>query len=792
MSELCGTITWRETLLHAFLLLAMCAALFPHTFLKGEMTLPGGLLYEAPPWSAYPPEDLRETKNWLSREAMVQFDLWYPLAMDSVRSGEWPLWNHLQMAGLPLLANYQTAPFYPLIMAHLVTDRYIANTFMMLFRLWLCGLLAYVCARTLGLERPGARFFSIAFMASGYVITWYYWPEPAVMAWLPVLFLGCELTLRHQFWRGGCAIALGAVLVLFAGHPESAFTMGLGCGMYFLVRLAVGEGQKRRILTCLGTAAIAWAIALLITSPQWVPFVEYLGQRHSQFASHHDRGDPHAIPLDALMCYWVPRFFGTTADGNYWHRTYSCFVTMFYPGLGVWATASLLAGARLTRRQRAMAFSLTVAALVSVLLAFNIPALSGLHTLPLFKVMFRCWHIAFAVFALPFLGAMGFEQWRKGHLRKWALLAPGTLAFVAGLAAFALYTFHHRVLAMKGIDGYTRNQLLLAFLFGGVSLAILLLHRIWRRPQLLAWALIVALGCDLVVAARDFLPTAPHRWFAREMALPNYLASLGKVRMNMLSTRLPSGYLQVFDVEQWWGYDPMLPKRFTEFASATDKVFFDTMEPATACQYYLHRADMMPLFPLEEPGRYTLLTELDGVAVYANNAALPRARLVPATQVLPSAEAVLERMREGNFDPGTLALLQEPAPGNLPPPAPVAKVGECEVLERTATRVRVRVNATHDAVMVLADAFYPGWKAYIDGTRTDIFPAYHLFRGIVVPAGDYEVVFLYRPASFHVPLILSAATLVAALAGTILERYRRRQGQKSLDYREKHYAGKPV
>ena len=296
------SMTWRETLFHGLLLLAVLAALFPRTFLQGEMTMPGALLYEVPPWNAYPPEDLREIKNRLPLESMVQWNLWYPLAMDSVRNGEWPLWNPLQMTGIPLLANYQTAPFYPLILANLVTDRYIANTFIMLTRLWLCGLTAYICARKLGLAPPGARFFSIGFMANGYVITWYYWPEPAVMAWLPILFLGSEFTLRHHFWRGGCAMVLGAVLVLFAGHPESAFTMSMGCGIYFLLRLVMGgEGTRRRVTACLATAALAWALALIITSPQWMPFLEYLGQLRTFFGRSHHAGDPYGLPLDGLV-----------------------------------------------------------------------------------------------------------------------------------------------------------------------------------------------------------------------------------------------------------------------------------------------------------------------------------------------------------------------------------------------------------------------------------------------------------------------------------------------------------
>ena len=56
-------MTWQELLAHALLLLVMVACLFPATFLRGERTIPGALLYEHAPWKYYRPADLTPAKN---------------------------------------------------------------------------------------------------------------------------------------------------------------------------------------------------------------------------------------------------------------------------------------------------------------------------------------------------------------------------------------------------------------------------------------------------------------------------------------------------------------------------------------------------------------------------------------------------------------------------------------------------------------------------------------------------------------------------------------------------------
>src|SRR5579859_2481553 len=53
-------------------------------------------------------------KNILITDPVRQQYPWRWLAVSFEKSGEFPLWNPYNFAGTPLLANFQTAAFYPL------------------------------------------------------------------------------------------------------------------------------------------------------------------------------------------------------------------------------------------------------------------------------------------------------------------------------------------------------------------------------------------------------------------------------------------------------------------------------------------------------------------------------------------------------------------------------------------------------------------------------------------------------------------------------------------------------
>jgi uncharacterized membrane protein YfhO len=86
-----------------------------------------------------------------------------------------------------------------------------------------------------------------------------------------------------------------------------------------------------------------------------------------------------------------------------------------------------------------------------------------------------------------------------------------------------------------------------------------------------------------------------------------------------------------------------------------------------------------------------------------------------------------------------------------------------EVTRERPEHLRLEVEAERPAVLVVADAWYPGWRAWVDGAETPIFPVNALFRGVAVGAGRHRVEMRFTPWTFRVGAATSAAAAFAIL-----------------------------
>jgi uncharacterized membrane protein YfhO len=70
----------------------------------------------------------------------------------------------------------------------------------------------------------------------------------------------------------------------------------------------------------------------------------------------------------------------------------------------------------------------------------------------------------------------------------------------------------------------------------------------------------------------------------------------------------------------------------------------------------------------------------------------------------------------------------------------------------------VAVEAGGPALLVVAQSFHHGWRAYVQGKPTEILRANHAFQAVEIPAGRSEVAFVYEDKAFRAG---SAASLIS-------------------------------
>lgn len=760
----------REIAIHSVLLVVPLIILFPGTFFRGEMIAPGDHLLSQPPWAFYGRDEPVYDTNPLIFEALVTFNVNYVLAKESIREGLWPLWNHLQYGGMPLLANAQSAVFYPIRLLHSLLDVYVATTIQILLKIWLCGMTAYLAARGIGLRIAPARFVSIAWMLSSCNLIWAYHPIPDVNAWLPLFFLAVEYLLAGKYRKGFFLFVPVASIMLFAGHPETAYMTCFGTGVYFLLRLVWDRRTGARLAIPAGLAAAGWALALGIAAVQILPLLEYISVSWNVANRINEHPTRFYFPAETAPALFAPRFFGTYTGGNYWGpwpELNSNWVGMAFSGVALWVIAGLAIPLRKRRGGLgSRPVCLIIAGLLSLLAAYQAPGASMVKQLPFMGEGYLLYHVMFFSFALAMLCGVLLDRWTAARLAFFDLRASAAAA--AGIGIFLLWSFFKWRPLLQSSElqdqvepSFIAFQCVVAVSFALGALCVLALFVKWPRPRLWITVLTLLLAGDLLFAVRDLRATIPRTYLFRETPLTTHLQRLPRpARIGVSDSGIVEGYMQVYGIEQWRGYDGIYPERIRRLDIILSDENWDAVEPLFGIHSYLSiMAD-----PLNLPGwgtpLYPLEIVLDGVGVYRNTGGLPRAFLLSEHRVHETKEDVLDVMVKGDFNPRQTALL-EAGTTNLPPSTD-GDAGSAHVVRRQAQRIEIQSNAEREAILVVLDSFYPGWTAAIDGEPAEIFPVDYAFRGVVVPEGLHDVVLEYRPRSFYTGLWISTGSLMLA------------------------------
>jgi len=171
-----------------------------------------------------------------------------------------------------------------------------------------------------------------------------------------------------------------------------------------------------------------------------------------------------------------------------------------------------------------------------------------------------------------------------------------------------------------------------------------------------------------------------------------------------------------------------------------------------------------------EPALLTLLHDA-GPWVYRNEAALPRAQVVHRAEFAASDEAGLARLAEDDFDPAKTVLLHaEMVPGTISEMVPGTISSHARVTGHRRHEVVVEAESSAPGWLVLADTFYPGWRADVDGRPAEVLRANHAFRAVHLPAGRHEVRFRYVSVWFRVGLALAGVGALALAAAALIRR----------------------
>ena len=697
---------------------------------------------------------LVQAPNFFSGYDFMRMHFFYKaFYREALLGGRLPLWNPFVGLGRPFMADIETATLYPPNLLVLVFGVYGGVAVSVLLHQALAVFGGVRLGRKLGAS-PGASWIVGAGMALGSpftarlgvgIVEGYF-----SLCWMPVL-LWLGATLQDRWSRRAAAVfGCSVALAILAGQPPILFVEFCGVLVFLACRQEwpSDRAARSRAIGNAGGLVLAGLLGIGLACAALLPFLELVGQGNRPLNAP-GFAVANGMPFPSWLSLIVPT---SAAFGPNWEYDLHCGLVPFFAAAGgalLWRDRNVRAllgmglfGALLAAGDRAP-FLRWITHVLPGAAALRIPsrygilfavALLGIAAVSLSRPRPRSSLATLAALALAVAGA----AWLEPHVVAgggWGIRYYGAVAGSLFAAAVGVVLWHERA-------RWPRLAGPLGFALGACCAA--------------NWILAVGLQAQVYSQYGFRTDDAAVRAAMERGGMFSANGVPPRVSFSPTDVRENAGMVQGFG-----GYDSYVaPSLYRTWG-------------------YLHAAAGVPVsagdfirLPRAISENSRLLDGMNLAADYDHGTRTlvpravpdPRAYVVFAAEVVPDWRAAVAEMADRR-DFHVRALLEEgSAPAFSPPAGPHS--GTAAISGFAPERVTVRAVADAPAILVLAEAWYPGWGATVGGQPAEVFPVNGWMRGVLLPAGQSEVVFSFHSRLLRTGLAVSAACaiLLASLA----------------------------
>lgn len=653
------------------------------------------------------------------------FLYFYPLesyVRDQMRAGAIPLWNPFVLCGQPLVGNPQSWVFYPTSAVLPFMPVWLYLTLNTLLHLCLAGGGTYLFLRRLTHDRIAALLGGITYMGSGFLMARLQFPTMIMAAaWLPWMLALVDRMVDRPGVGYAALLALVVALEILAAHTQLTYLSFVCAILYALARLWQIRGHRARAETAFVAMAGALLLGMAAAMVYLLPALQIFSLSTREKLTWMQANRFVLLPEQLINFIW-PTFYGNPANGDYWGEG-NFWEPCVYLGV-IPLVLALYAAFRAATRPATRFFA--VLGFVSLWLAMGrfgglyflafhgVPGLASFHDPARFAFV--------TTFCFACLAAFGMRTLReRGLSDRWRIAS-------AAIAALNLWTFGAHI-----------NPTLRPVAFN-------------YRPRVIA-------STPKLGQGRVFTVFRDQVW-KRYLNYDDFGPESARYAHELTDTFAPNIGMR-FGVEEGSGYEPVPLKAVTE----VDGLARVALERQSAAVPNLLRLFNAHLLLLPEATRYPhpALEEVDarGVTALAVKDPGPRMWLTRSTFRVDGTQRALSALAAPDLDTRTTAIVSGSAGlGDRFGPQPKADPGSVHIGETSAHRVVAEVDAgSEPGFLVWSEAWYPGWRAWVDGKPVKVERANHAFMGIVVPPGTHRVRFEYRPSAYLAGLYV---TLVCA------------------------------
>ncbi len=767
-----------------YILFFVVISLFFLPIFKGYVPFPGDLLvsfYE--PYKAYPVLNYENgaavpTKNQDTDVARHIFP-WKSFSTESIKKGEIPFWDPHNFSGNPLMANFQSAVFYPINLIFLLLPFLSAWTLYIFISPVLAAVFTFLFLREIKLSKIASCFGGLVFALSSYMVVWLeYGNIDHTFMWLPLGLLFTEKIIKGDGIRNNLYLIAALFMSILAGYIQGFFYILTIIFVYYLAKNFQSKSFSfKKFIIFISTLIFPVFLTLFQTLPTLELFKLSTRSNYSL-----DQIKNLLNPWWYSITVVAPNFFGNPASNNHWfYGTYIERVSYFGTIPFILATFAVL---NFKKRKEILIFA--GIGILSFILSLDILFTKYFFQIPIPVLSTTVPTRMLSVFEFcgAILAAIGFDFLREKYNKK--LFTSIVFVFVIIIISWIFVFSIGKIIKIDPINiSISKKNLIvpsvIILLFSGIIFA-------WFRKFKFSLVLIFVLTLiELFYFFDKITPFSP-----KEFVYPN-TPVISFLQKNAGINRFwgyGSGYIEsdfqtydnTFSPE---GVDPIHIVRYATLlqASANGKLSATLARPDAnlapgfgstnfkdnkyrqrllnllGVRYVLNKfGSDSPDFITFPDGVYRFIYHDGAYQIYENKEALPRIFLASKYTVEKNDQKILDKIFDTNFQLSQNIILEE----NLNPAAPLEKDNNAKVKINSYENnsVSISVSSKTNMLLFLSDTYAPGWKAEIDGKETRIYRADFAFRAVVVPSGSHVVVFSYIPESFILGLRISLVSLL--------------------------------
>ncbi len=696
-------------------------------------------------------------KNFLITDPVRQQYPWRNLSINSFKNLDLPIWNPYSFSGTPNLANFQSGVFYPFNFIFFIISFEYAWSILIILQPLMAGIFLYFYLRNLKLDEYSSFFGGIVFAFSGFFVTWLEWGTVLSTAlWLPLILLSIDKIIFYggrnekiSFLKFKLSKLILWCLVLifssttsfFAGHLQTFFYLFIFSVIYFVLRIWKLK-NKIKIISLFLTSSV---LIFIISLPQLLPTLKFIllsGREVDQFVWQKDGW---FIPVQHLVQFVIPDFFGNPSTLNYWGIWNYGELTGF---VGIVALIFSIYAAIFRRDKKT--FLLILAIILCLILAISNPIskIPFIFNFPFISTAQPTRLLFIVDFALSILAALGLNYFiYKGRFRE--------IIFPIGIigSIFILFFLSLKLGIIPNVDIHninvaTRNIYFPAMIFILLTFIILLYPLVKNKfkPYFLILLILLTVA-ELFRFSWKFNTFSKSAYLYPENLTIHYLKkNVGDFRIATNDSRIMApNFFIMHNLQSIEGYDPLYLERYAEFISAINRNSPDIAPPfgfnrilrienfssnlidLLGVKYVLSISD------INSPG-YKKVFESGQTQVFENEDVLPRVFFVREVKLAKNKNEAIKLMFDKEFDPRNQAVVEEGETTN-------SSMGNAKIIKYSENEIIVETVNNGPGFLVLTDSFYPSWHVKINGVEKRIIITDFNFRGVFVPAGKNEIIF---------------------------------------------------